>query len=262
MKQPIFYILLLSLLFGITSCSQDDNSNSSTTNVDNSDNPDTTDPVNNDNTNTQNTVPANCTGTSSDGEGDGYAIHQYRMILAGHQTWSPGDYTESLQTMTMPPINEASIVFKSDSRLKVRFKVNSQPFPTAGEEYCYGRATGQASDSYPYQKLRFRVHLRDVQCSNPNAQDPTVCDSGQSLGPRYKTQYINPIDVNFCSEPIDLGALRNSTVFGTVIEIDDVKADSTCQTNGQFCPAEKIVRAASCWDITLQIVTDYTQDFK
>lgn len=218
--------------------------------------------VNNSGGNTTPQTPANCTGTTSDGQGDGQPIHQTRMILAGHQTWVPGNYTDPLQSSSMLNMQEAAAIFKSDSRLKVRFKVNSQPFPTKGEEYCYGRLTGQTSDQKTYTKLRFRVSLRDLICNNINAQDPTKCDTSLELGEVYRQQFVEPISVNYCSNPIDIGAIRNATTFGTVIQIDDVKADSTCQVNGTYCPAEKIVRAASCWDITLQIVTDYTQDFK
>jgi hypothetical protein len=107
------------------------------------------------------------------------------------------------------------------------------------------------------------MHLRDIECETVNAQDPTTCDSELKIGVRYATQYIGPIQVQLCSSPIDIGPKRNrNNPFGTVIEIEDVKADSTCQANETFCPAEQIVRAASCWDMTLQVSTDYTQDFK
>ena len=107
---------------------------------------------------------SSCTGTSSDGSGDGYSLHSFNLMLAGHQSWLPGTYSDSLASESMPTITEASLLFRSDAELKVRFKVHSQPYPTAGEEYCYGRAVGQASDPYTYTKLRFRVHLRDVMC--------------------------------------------------------------------------------------------------
>jgi hypothetical protein len=46
------------------------------------------------------------------------------------------------------------------TRLRVRFKINDQPFPTAGEKLCWDRSTGQAADQYPYTKLKFRVTLK------------------------------------------------------------------------------------------------------
>ena len=206
-----------------------------------------------------------CSGTEADGQGNGLPIHHLDLMLAGHQTWSPrlydGAYTNELARATMPTVEEASYLFMSDSRLRIRFKVLSQPYPTVGEEYCYGRSTGQASDPYNYTKLRFRVKLRDVVCNQVNSVDPSKCDS-YSLGSAYRYQYIEPTDVGSCTNVLELGNLRNSTQWGTVVEVDDVKSDSTCQANQTYCPAEKIVRAASCWHMKLQIVTDYTQDFK
>jgi hypothetical protein len=203
-----------------------------------------------------------CTGSSSDGEGEGYSLHQFNLMLAGHQPWLPGTYSDPLASQSMPTLTEASILFRSDSKLKVRFKVHSQPYPTAGQEYCYGRNTGQGSDAYPYTKLRFMVHLRDVLCTTPDPQNSNNCLSGFYLGNRYRTQYIDPVNVDSCSPVIDFSAYRNQTPYGTVVEVEDVKADSTCQSNSTYCPAEKIVRAASCWRLTMQVATDYTQDFK
>lgn len=205
---------------------------------------------------------AYCSGTTSDGQGSGYPIHHYTLMAAGHQTWAPGTYSNALASETMPSIREASILFKSDNKLRVRFKIESQPNPTRGEEYCYGRETGQAADAFQYTKLRFRVALRDVKCDVPSSTNTNECSSGFYLGSRYRTQYISPISVNSCSNIIDFGPYRNYSPYGTVVEIDDVKSDSTCQYNNTNCPAEKIVRAASCWRMTMQVVTDYTQDFK
>lgn len=256
-------VILICLVLSNVSCIKSKNNSSASSDTTTTPDTGTSPDVNNQGTTqTTSNVPANCTGTTSDGTGDGYAIHSYRMTLAGHQSWMPGNYSDPLQTSTMPKVQEASLVFSSDSKLKIRFKVHSQPYPTAGEVYCYGRETGKASDPYQYTKLRFRLHLRDIICDTPNAQDPTKCDSELRLGERYRTQYIEPISVDYCSSVIDLGSIRNATTFGTAIEVDDVKADSTCQYNSTYCPAEKIVRTASCWDMTLQVVTDYTQDFK
>ncbi len=204
---------------------------------------------------------SSCTGTTSDGSGDGLSLYHFDMLLAGHQTWVPGTYSNSLASSTMPTIDEASALFQSDSKLDVRFMIKSQPYPTAGEEYCYGRSTGQAADPYVYTKLRFRVALRDILCDNVDPNDSTNCLSNLYLGNPYGYRYIDPVSVDSCSEVISLGSSRNATTFGTTIQVDQVQADSTCQQHGTYCPAEKIVRAASCWRMKLQISTDYTQSF-
>jgi len=204
----------------------------------------------------------NCTGTSTDGTGEGPPIYKMNLFLAGHQSWVPGNYTDPLALQTNISIVEASKMFQSDARVRVRLRVKSQPYPTAGDIYCLGRQTGRVGDSHPYTKLRFAIHLRDILCEVPDPNDLTKCNSGFYLGTRYRTQFIDPVNVDSCSPIIDIGSLRNQTVYGTTIEVEDVKADSTCQSNETYCPAERIVRAASCWSMDLQVATDYTQDFK
>ena len=210
------------------------------------------------NTNTGTQLPpgtgSTCYGNSSDGQGPGTPITDLDIMLAGHQNWVPGSGGGS----SYITIQEASYLFQTDSRLRVRLQIKSQPIATAGEEYCYGRTTGQAADPFTYTKLRFKVHLRDVICNSFSANN---CVS-YSLGARYKTQYIDPVSVGSCSPIIELGQLRNTSQYGTVIEVEDVRADSTCQYNNTYCPAEKIVRTGACWHMKLQIVTDYTQDFR
>lgn len=268
MKSKLLSFLIITTLLGILSaCSESTKTSKSSNSTDNngSDSDVSTGNTGTDTTSTSSgsgsTSSTNCTGTEADGQGNGLPIHHYDLMLAGHQSWVPGTYSSVLATSTMPTIEEASYLFQSDSRLKIRFKVLSQPYPTVGEEYCYGRTTGQASDPYTYTKLRFRVKLRDVICNSVDSVDPSKCNS-YALGSEYRYQYIEPTTVGSCTNTIDLGSIRNSTQWGTVIEVDDVKADSTCQANETYCPAEKVVRAASCWHMKLQIVTDTTQDFK
>jgi len=265
MKTKIISIVIFTLLF--TACSPQETVTTETITTNNNGGGDgnTGGTDNGGGTGTGNngggTQTNSCAGTTSDGYGDGYPIHHFNLFLAGHQTWVPGTYSDPLLS-DVPTINEASIIFKSDSRVKVRLKIHSQPHPTAGETYCYGRTTGAAGDPYTYTKLRMRVSLRDVLCQNPDPQNSNNCLSGFYLGNSYGYQYLSPVAVNSCSNVIDIGAIRNQTTYGTVVQVDDVKADSTCQSNNTQCPAEQIVRRASCWHMTMQIVTDYTQDFK
>lgn len=204
-----------------------------------------------------------CAGTTADGTGSGTAIHHFYPLVAGGESWVPGnyDFQNDPETSTFISLSDASIIFASDSRLQFRLKVRTQPNPPAGEEFCYGRATGQAADANPYTKLQFTVYLRDILCDQPDVNNPSQCSSGFYLGPRYRPQMIGPVNVDSCSEVVDIGSLRNSTQYGTTIEIANVQSDSTCQFNDTFCPANDNVRAASCWNVTLQVVTDFTQGF-
>lgn len=195
-----------------------------------------------------------CTGTTADGTGSGFPIHIFNLELAGHQVWLPSNNNPDLTP-------EGAIgIFQSDSRVKVRLKVHPQPNPPKGVEYCRGRVTGKAEDVNYYTKLRFRVHLRDIKCNTPDPNDSSKCSSGFYLGNRYRTQTLEPISVDRCSPIIDVAAQRGLSNYGTAIEIEDVKSDTTCQFNSTHCPAEDPVRTASCWRMSLQVSTDYTQD--
>ncbi len=205
-----------------------------------------------------------CYGNSNDGQGSGNAILSLDLAMAGHQNWFPGlsESGHNLQIGDFVTLNEAKMLFSSDSRLRVRFKLNAQPSPTKGMEYCYGRQTGMSPDTYKYDKIKLTVYLRDVVCSNVSPSNPSVCNGTLSLGNRYNPQYLGPFDE--CSDIIELDAIRNPSPFGTVIEVADVQSDSKCQfspNSTTYCPTY-IVHAGMCWHLTMQIVTDYTQDFK
>lgn len=201
---------------------------------------------------------ATCNGDTSDGQGPGTPMHHLNLFLAGYQDWKPQVNSDSLAQMTFITPQEASILFSSDSRLRVRFMVKSQPQPPSNQTYCYGRNTGTQIEHYG--KLKFEIYLRDVLCSTGST---TSCPSNSYvLGPRYGGPiFVGPVNVNECSPVIDLGNLRNQSNFGTTIEVAAVKSDQYCQINGSFCEAEKNVRSIDCWQMTLQVVTDSTQDF-
>jgi len=261
MKNLIMLFLLLTTSLILTSCFEDEASQSSSGSEDvgivtTPTDPDPTNPPNDPTT-------SSCTGTTSDGVGDGGSIFTQNLFLAGWQSWVPGTYTNPLATQTMPSIQNASLLFKSDSRLKVRFKVNSQPIPPQGtsDEYCYGRQQGVV-DAFTYTKVKFTLLLRDVMCATPDPNNSNNCLSGFYLGNPYQSQISQPVSVDSCSQIFDISSLRNQTQFGTVVEVSDVRADSTCQYNDTYCPAEQAVRPQSCWHMTMQISTDYTQDLK
>jgi hypothetical protein len=200
-------------------------------------------------------------GSSGTNGGGSFPYHTLDLLLSGHQSWVPGNYTDNLAQETQITVQEAKLLFASDSRLRVRFKINQQPFPTAGEKLCFDRTTGQAADQYPYTKLKFRVRLRDILCDNPDPNNTNNCLSGFYLGGAYAAHYVGPVNVDGYSEILDLGDDRNVSVYGTTVEVDQVYSDNYCQATGQYCPANFTVRQASCWHMTMEVVTDYTSDF-
>jgi hypothetical protein len=198
-----------------------------------------------------------CSGDASDGVGSGLQLGIFDLTLAGYQNWFPGQVSGS--PYWIPTVQESSLLFATDSRLKVRFKVLPQPIAPAPinvngnlvyTEYCHGRQTGMAGDPFNYTKVRLKVALRDVLLNG----------STYSLGAPYQHRIIDPISANYCSPVIDFSTVRNASAVATVVEVSEVKSDSTCQNNGTLCPAEAMVRRASCWSVKMQLATDQTQN--
>lgn len=279
MKKLLFMTLILSL-FSV-SCmnserttpskkkSNDSNDNNS------NDNGTNTSGGNGGNTETGTGNGVTCHGNSNDGYGDGYSIINQGILLGGSKNWVPGVYSglgDSILT-----IKEARMLFSSDSKLKVRFKVHSQPTPSpVGAEYCYGRNTGISPDVYKYDNLWITVNLRDVICKDPNDSpfvgngkcdynnDGQETDADFELGNPYNSQYLGPIAVDGCSPIVDIGGSRNPTAWGTVIEIVNIESDSKCQkipSSEHYCP-KYAVHSGMCWQLTMQVVNDFSQDFK
>lgn len=213
-----------------------------------------------------------CYGDTSDGTGNGYPLRQYTIFVAGEgesphakpeNTWKPwGNYDNvgasdlrRQDASKWPTIAEAKSFFQSDSKLNVRFKLQSQPNPPSGQEYCYGRRTGSTADANKYTKVKFKVSLRDVNCTGGDANNCT-------LGGRYQTKTVGPIAVGACSPILQLGALRNVSAQGTVLEVHEVRTDQTCAFSDSDCEADDFLRTSSCWEATMQFSTDYTQKFR
>ncbi|MCO4754321.1 MAG: hypothetical protein KC478_07550 [Bacteriovoracaceae bacterium] len=207
-----------------------------------------------------------CYGSSADGQGDGFALRSKTFMLAGKTSWMPwnnSDTPNQLGKDAMWAIDVASDLLQSDSRLRFRIKLHDQPEPGGSPqtEYCYNRTYPAADDTYTYKKIKLKVSLRDVSC--PNGQLDKSC----VLGERYATQTIGPVSVDQCSPIIDFGQMRNFSNFGTVVEMWDVRSDNACQYTGSEhdCGSDDTrieLRQQSCWSATMQISTDYTQDFK
>ena len=200
-----------------------------------------------------------CQGNANDGQGAGAVINQYPILLAGGQTWSVYNGSNALAQSTMMPSLEASFFYKTDSRLRIRVKVHDQPITDQySGEYCYGRLP-IAGDANSYSKLRMRFNLRDLICNNYDTSGNCV---NFSLGAPYAYRYMDPVDVGNCSDIVDFGSLKHNNVYGVIVEVSDVKTDISCQFNGYYCPSELTMHAGSCYRMTLQAVTDYTQDFR
>lgn len=132
-------------------------------------------------------------------------------------------------------VTQARSFIDSDAVLKIRFKPRAQTKAPAGKTYCYGRATGQSSDSYGYTQLRFTVALKGTDNILKGAQELTV-------------------GVNSCSSAIDFS---NYAAAGDVLVIRDVYSNTGC-TYQSGCTSWKKVRDASCWGMDIEVQADDT----
>lgn len=200
---------------------------------------------------------SSCGGTTETGL---YPVRTFDIAMAGGQAWRPGIQHSDVVGDFPDLIYWINSLQKTDARYKVRFNVKPQPRPPKGDVYCAGRLTGQAGDAYVYTKLRFTYYIRNVICNRYSSEGNCI---QASLGPRYGSSQVGPIDVNNCSPVQDLASKLQAgpNIKGFAIEVDYVRADSTCQSNGTNCPAEAKVRDASCWNIKMEIANDTTEDF-
>lgn len=207
-----------------------------------------------------------CYGSQSDGQGQGFPLREKEFLLAGQTSWKPWNNSDNYNQLgkdSIWAIDVAANALQTDSRFKFRVKLHAQPEPGGSPqtEYCFGRTYPGADDQHLYTKIKFKVSLRDVQC--PNGQLDRNC----TLGARYSTETVGPVSVSQCSPIVDFTNKRNFSTYGTVVEIWDVRSDNACQVTGSEhdCGSDEtrtLLRKQSCWSATMQISTDYTQDFK
>ncbi len=142
--------------------------------------------------------------------------------------------------------NDAKSFLDTDAVLKIRVKPRPQPKPPVGKSWCFGRVTGQSSDTWGYMKLKYSVSVRAVNTDG-------------SLGP-FQGTTAQTTTVNSCSPAIDFSGFAQSAPNGLVVVVHDVQSDQGC-TYQQGCTAYRTVRAASCWQMDLEVAVDGTQSF-
>lgn len=196
------------------------------------------------------------TGTTGS-TGGGFPVHGLSIRLAGEgygaQTTEAHKqsvrwYPKSTVDSSFISVEEASYMFQTDSLLKVRFNVQTQPTS------CYGKATGAAIPAYGM--LQFDVSLVAIKCPSGG----TNCSPSQYiLGAPYYKQTVGPVNAN-ASTILDFSNKLTNGAVATAIRIDNVSSDQYCdQYPNHFCPASRIMRAQDCWGINLEVQTSYTQ---
>lgn len=200
------------------------------------------------------------TGTCSSPTGSGFPPRRGTVTVAGGQMYSPanpwftmGDeysgsgYSHNVSYF-LNNVNDAKGFVDTDLGLRVRVKPRPQPRAPTGKTWCFGRVTGQASDTWGYTVLRYSVSVRPVNADG-------------SLGPFMGTT-SQTTSVNSCSTPIDFSGFSQSAsaVNGLVVVIHDIQSNQGC-TYQQGCTAFRAVRAASCVQMDIEASVDGTQTF-
>lgn len=219
-------------------------------------------------------------GTNGNG-GPGYPPLSWEISYAGGVNWYPRNNPESnayycnasgyntyttsecysansaILSETTPTTLDARTAFQTDSRYKVKITVKPFSFVggTAGGNnstlkdklHCYRRLVPGATQSHDnYSGLRFTVKLRKLTNCN---------SSGCSLGSTVST-VTKDVAVN-SSTIIDFSGSRPPSAEPYFVEISNVKNLSYLDSNGN----PRSIRSFSCWDMKVEVATDYTQDF-
>lgn len=239
---------------------------------------------------TSTTSSSSCTGTTQDGDGSGVIpLAQYSIRQGGREDWYPMKGTDP---MYYPQKAETEAIFMSDTRFKVRIKVETQPEPTIADggpppyykhdPNCPGRLHGADNNANPsqtecsgqsglpgcshrYEKLSFTINFYHSQLdNNGTASDPSddkwIKVPGSSP---FASKYVQGLDVGGCSEIVQLPAEQlNAISTPILVEVSTVRTDMYCQIWGQYCPSERQARYQECYALTLQVANDNTDDFK
>jgi hypothetical protein len=200
------------------------------------------------------------TGTCSSPVGEGNALREGTVTLAGGMMYSPSNPWNTMGDTQYSSVNyshnnsyyltnvsDAKAFFETDARLKVRLKVRPQPAVSKSQgTWCLGRQTGMSADVYGYKSLKFAVSLRGLNADG-------------SMQPNFVgTQYVSA-GVNSCTNALDFSGLQQNFPNGAVIVIHDVQSDQSCWY-GSNCTAFGAVRSASCWQMDFQVSVDGTKD--
>ncbi len=191
------------------------------------------------------TYPENMNSACNNAGVGTQSIEYYRLPnIVGHGIGSNGLVWSS---QTVPALQGANLqdIFYTDSRLKIRPLV--YPSPGKGTD-SYGNEC--RFSALPYTKLRFKV---GVKAANATAY--------------YETFTFDSVGANNCAAPHSFNV--PPTNGPVVVEVLDVQWDYTCHyytsqgvsSTNDFCPWD-YVWVNDCFEIQLQMSTDYTKDFQ
>ncbi len=153
------------------------------------------------------------------------------------------DYCTSPIPLTCTKAN----AFQTDSSIKVRIKVNTQPTSCGGDYYGY-------KFNSSYGNLRFDIVTSVRRLNGTMVEGSTVQTDWISVG---STSQVITIPAESSTDP-------DTPQF---IDIKNVRSDAACVWYGGvdyngYCSDGWYIKNNECWSIELQVATDFTQDFK
>lgn len=184
-----------------------------------------------------------------------YETRKATMTIVGQQPYDPASSDAAYYNNTsslLKTTDGAYSLFTTDTKLKVRFKVNQQPDSAkTGQSVCYGRKSG-ASTVAGYTKLHFNVKIRGRKADGSIGIEPVG----------YYT-----VEVNSCSVGIDLSSYKAYYPRGVHVIISDVMSN-TGQYPSDYASygwknssAFTAVPTTACWSIEMEVAADGTKTF-
>jgi len=197
-----------------------------------------------------------CSGTTNDGQTDGFPLYNLRIRMAGHIPWIPNN---SDTYISIPQIKEAHSLFQSSDKLHFRLRVNSiELFEQNVVDTCDGVLSTPDFDFGQYEYLSFQIKIKKFTCHDSLKKDDQCEDLqlSETLH-EFKTDLIKPEQ---CSSIYNISSFLSESKNGVAVTISKVTGHKNCDFNKSNCELSDLSQY-SCWDTTLQVSTDVTGNF-
>lgn len=188
----------------------------------------------------------------------------YGSLCAPYNTQTDGTYNPA-SPMAAGMLNTSAVLkseagaksfFISDASLKIRFKANPEPDAASTSTWCSGRRTG-TSMLPGAAKYTFNVTLVGTRPGGVQELEPLRPGVGFT------------VDVNGCSEAIDLSTYLGVYTEGMYVIITDVKSNKGGWPSQQQLDTSGFigwgsfdkVRSGECWSFDIEVAADGTKTF-
>lgn len=191
------------------------------------------------------------TPTLPSGATHAYDTRKATLTVAGGKGYDPSYYEvpNYYNTSSILKSEEsAKLLFSTDAKLNVRFKVHPQPDARKTTDYCYGRATGKSSMP-GYTKLQFTINAVGVK-------------NGRKITEPVGTYTVG---VNNCSNSIPLSHLKSQFPDGLYLTITSVMSNQgdwwDPDVGFKNSDVFTTVPSQNCWAMEIEVAADGTKVF-